>query len=215
MALWFGMRQASKTRSLGAKSESGSAGRAIAASASDPRASSKAGDIVSAPRVTNPADSAQAAAYSVELVSANTQVGAISRLQVDGKKVPAATFSPVLVSRSRWFKVLGGAYVSPQEADSLLRALRQQKILKPGEGLVVRVPYAFLIEPGVKASAVPGMLAMYAQQGQPVYALRQPDGTAWLLAGAFETLDESALYAESLRSSGPRPVLVYRKGRPF
>jgi hypothetical protein len=37
----------------------------------------------------------------------------------------------------------------------------------------------------------------------------------WLLAGAFETLDQASVYGESLRASGITPVLVYRKGRTF
>ena len=34
---------------------------------------------------------------------------------------------------------------------------------------------------------------------------RRPNGTAWLLAGAFESLEQSTLYAESLRASGITP----------
>jgi hypothetical protein len=59
------------------------------------------------------------------------------------------------------------------------------------------------------------MVATYADHGQPVYALRQTDGTAWLLAGAFQTVEQSSMYAETLRASNIPPVLVYRKGRPF
>jgi hypothetical protein len=149
-------------------------------------------------------------------MAANTQAGAILKLQQDGKNLPAATFAPVLDSQgSRWFKVIGGAYANRADADSLLAGLRRRKVLDAGSGSVVRLPFAFLIETGVVAQAVPGMVAQYADRGQPVYALRQEDGTAWLLVGAFESLDQSGLYAESLRASGVTPVLVYRKGRTF
>jgi hypothetical protein len=121
----------------------------------------------------------------------------------------------VLIQGARWFKVIGGAFATRAAADSLLAGLRRRRVLDGGSGTVVRLPYAFLIESGVKETAVPGMLAQYADRGQPVYALRQPDGTAWLLAGAFESLEQSSLYAESLRASGIKPVLVYRKGRTF
>jgi hypothetical protein len=170
---------------------------------------------ISVPRVTNPADSAQAAAFGVELMAANTQAGAILKLQQDGKNLPAATFAAVLVQGARWFRVIGGAYADRADADSLLAELRRRDVLDAGSGSVVRVPFAFLIDSGVPPSAVPGMVATYADRGQPVYALRQPDGSAWLLAGAFESLDQSSLFAESLRASGIRPVLVYRKGRSF
>ena len=42
--------------------------------------------------VANPADSASSAAFAVELMAANTQAGAILKLQQDGKDLPAATF---------------------------------------------------------------------------------------------------------------------------
>lgn len=165
--------------------------------------------------VKNPGDSATAAPFAVELMAANTQAGAILKLQQDGKNLPAATFAPVLIQGARWFKVIGGAFANRADADSLLAGLRRRRVLDGGSGTVVRLPYAFLIESGVRATAVAGMVAQWADQGQPVYALLQPDGTAWLLAGAFESLEQSSLYAESLRASGIKPVLVYRKGRTF
>jgi len=170
---------------------------------------------VTVPRVTNPADSAQASAFAVELAAANSQAGAILRLQQIGKNLPGATFSPVQIQDTRWFYVIGGAYPDRASADSLLAALRRRKILDSLSGEVVRAPFAFLIDSGVKAAAVPGMVATYADHAQPVYALRQADGTVWLLAGAFQTVEQSSMYAETLRASNITPVLVYRKGRPF
>jgi hypothetical protein len=170
---------------------------------------------VAVPQVTNPADSTQIAGYSVELMAANTQAGAILKLLQDGKKMPAATFSPFLdASGARWYKVISGAFVDERGADSLLAGFRRQKVVEAG-GSVRWLPYAFRIDSGVPAAAVPGMIAQYADRQQPVYALRQADGTAWLLVGAFESLDQSGLYAETLRASGVKPVLVYRKGRMF
>jgi hypothetical protein len=170
---------------------------------------------ISVPQVTNPQDSAQTAAFGVELMAANTQAGAILKLLQDGKKMPAATFSPFLdASGARWYKVISGAFAEQRGADSLAAELRRQKVVEAG-GSVRRLPFAFLIDSAVKAEAVPGMIAAYADRQQPVYALRQANGTAWLLIGAFETPDQSGLYAESLRASGIIPVLVYRKGRMF
>jgi hypothetical protein len=181
----------------------------------DSAADTASGPTITVPRVTNPADSAAAAAFAGELVTANTQTGAILILQEDGKNLPAATFSPVLIQGSRWFKVIGGAFPTRAGADSLLAVLRQRKLVDPGSGSVVRLPFAFLIESNVRPEAVAGMIATHADHGLPVYALRQDDGTAWLLAGAFESIDQASLYAESLRASGIPPVLVYRKGRMF
>jgi hypothetical protein len=120
-----------------------------------------------------------------------------------------------MIQNAQWFKVIAGAFSSRADADTLLAGLRRRKLLEPASGTVVRMPLAFLIDSAVPATAVAGMVATYADRGQPVYALRQPNGTAWLLVGAFESLGQSALYAESLRASGITPVLVYRKGRMF
>jgi hypothetical protein len=166
------------------------------------------------PRVVNPGDSLEAASYAVQLVAANTQAGAIFRLQQDGKTLPAETFAPVLIQGAPWFKVIGGAYATHAGADSLLTRLGQQKKLAGGES-VVRVPFAFLIDSGVPAAAVSEMVAEHVSRGQPIYGLLQANGTAWLLAGAFESPEQSSLYAESLRAAGTPPVLVYRKGRTF
>jgi hypothetical protein len=167
------------------------------------------------PSAINPADSANAAVFAVELMTTNTQAGAILKLQKDGTKLPAATFAPVIIQGARWFKVVSGAFTNRNDADSLLVGLRRQNVLEAGRGSVVQVPFAFLIDSGVPAAAVPGMVATYADRGEPVYALRQANGTAWLLAGAFESLEQSMVYGESLRASGITPVLVYRKGRTF
>ena len=177
--------------------------------------STASGATVEMPVVKNPEDSASGAPFAVELMAANTQAGAILKLQQDGKNMPAATFAPVLIQGSRWFKVVGGAYVTRAGADSLLLSLRHRHVLGDSSGSVVRLPFAFLIATDVRPTAVTGMVAQYADRGQPVYALRQTDGSAWLLAGAFESLEQAALYTESLRASAIAPVLVYRKGRTF
>jgi hypothetical protein len=56
---------------------------------------------------------------------------------------------------------------------------------------------------------------MNRDRGIPAYALKQDNGTSWLLVGAFESVEQSQLFAAKLRASGTRPVLVYRKGRLF
>ena len=165
--------------------------------------------------VQNPADSAQAAAFAVELMATNTQAGAILKLQQDGNHLPAATFAPVLDAQgSQWFKVIGGAAIERATAESLLIELRKQKVVDPTGGSVVRLPYAFLIDSG-PPTAVPEMVGMYLDHGIPAYALKQENGTAWLLVGAFTSIEQSQLYLETLRASVKQPALVYRKGRTF
>jgi hypothetical protein len=165
--------------------------------------------------VLNPGDSVSPAAFAVELVAANTPSGAILKLQQDGTNVPTETFSPAQVQGATWYKVVSGAYTTRAQADSLLRALRQHKLLDRSSGTVVRLPFAFLIDSGLPPSAVPGVISMWGYRGQPAYALQQTNGSAWLLVGAFESVGQSALAVPSLRAAGIKPLLVYRKGRSF
>jgi hypothetical protein len=176
------------------------------------RDSVRAAGVPAVPAVVNPGDSAAATPFAVQLIAENMQAGAILRWQRDGKNLPAATFSPVIIQGVRWFKVVSGAFATQAGADSLLTRLRQQNVLR--DGSVVRLPFAFRIDSGIPANAVPVLIDTYGQHGQPVYALRQADGTAWLLVGAYESPEQALLYLESL-PSGTRPVLVYRKGRSF
>jgi len=165
--------------------------------------------------VANPGDSLATAAFAVELVAANTLSGAILKLQQDGNNVPTETFSPAQVQGATWYKVVSGAYTTRAQADSLLRALRQHKLLDRSSGTVVRLPFAFLIDSGLPPAAVPGVVSMWGYRGQPAYALQQTNGSAWLLVGAFESVGQSALAVPSLRAAGIKPLLVYRKGRSF
>jgi hypothetical protein len=177
------------------------------------RDSAAVGPIIAVPNVTNAADSSNAAAYAVLLTVANTQAGAILDVQEYRKNLPAATFSPVLIQGAEWFNILSGAFPTPAGADSLLQSLRQRGYLTQDAGKVVHVPLAFLIDSATPA-AVNNMIDAYSRV--PVYALRQDNGKVWLLVGGFETADQAALYANSVRSNaGTQPVLVYRKGRSF
>jgi hypothetical protein len=162
----------------------------------------------------NIADSLTAAAYAVVIARFNTQAGAIFWFQTQGRDLPSATFAPVLVQGAPWFRALAGSYPAKAQADSLLGALRQKGQLRADLGEVVRVPLAFLVD-SVKAEAVSGMIKYFADRGQPVYALRQTNGSARLYAGAFENAQEAQLFVDAIRTSGIRPVLVYRIGRVY
>jgi hypothetical protein len=222
IAGWLAMRPfASSVHRIGPKPDTTQGVAAIAPVVRPDTAvvASGVGDSVTAltpPLVENPEDSALAAGYAIELMAANTQAGAILKLQQDGQKLPAATFSPILDSQgSQWFKVIAGASIERAAAESLLTTLRKQKLLDSTTGTVVRLPFAFLIDADLPAAAIPELIGMNRERGIPAYALRQPNGTSWLLVGAFESVEQSQLYAETLRTSGLRPVLVYRKGRIF
>ena len=166
--------------------------------------------------VANPADSARSSAWGVEIVATNTQSGAIFKLIEEAGVLPAATYSPVSRGGERlWFHVVSGAYSSRAGADSLLRALRANGTMARGAGQVRRLPYALLVQTGVSRENAPALVSAFVARELPVYALLQPDGTASLFAGAFESPDQAALLASALRARSVDPKIVYRIGRTF
>jgi hypothetical protein len=162
----------------------------------------------------NAADSANASAYSVLLENTNGLAGAILQLQSKFSAVPAASYG--LSLRNRLFELVAGAYPTRAGAESLLVDLRTRQILPPGGGTVTARPYAFLAQANVAAVDVPTRLRRaVTQRGQPVYALRQANGTANLYFGAFENPEQAALAVPAVRKFGITPTLVYRIGRVF
>jgi hypothetical protein len=163
-------------------------------------------------------DSASAAAFTVELLVANTAEGANLFVRKNGAALPAAAVSPVAIDleRSKWYKVTAGAYTRRDQADSLLRALRNAGVLRDSAGSVTTAPLALIVDSvptqGGIVDAVRGAVDKYTARGLAVYALMQNDGGALIYAGAFSRADQSAELIRTLRGAGLKPVLVYRTG---
>jgi len=162
---------------------------------------------------SNPMDSGRASAWAVRLEQTNTKSGAILDLRGRFETVPAGTYGYDL--RTQFFLLVAGAYPSRAGAESLLVQLRDHKVLAPGIGSVSSLPFAFMVQADVPAADVASRLARFAARGQPVYALRQTNGTANLYFGAYESAQQAALAVPTVREAGLTPTLVYRIGRVF
>jgi hypothetical protein len=167
----------------------------------------------------NAGDSAIAAAFSVELLLANTAEGANLFVKKNGAALPAAAVSPVPIGseRATWFRVTAGAYTTRNQADSLLLSLRRGGILAgDSTGSVMVAPLALLVDSvptqGGISDAVRAAVQKYITRGLSVYPLMQNDGGARLYAGAFSTPNQSVELSRNLRAAGLKPVLVYRIG---
>lgn len=167
----------------------------------------------------NPADSAIAAAYSVEILAANTAESANFELQRHGAMMPAATISlvPIGDTEALWYKVFAGAFPDSVQAERLLASLRRRHIVRDSTGAVTRTPLALRIDSVPSQAAVASKsrekIRDYAARGLAIYALMQSDGSMLLYAGAFENPEQSTLAATALRVAGLVPVLEYRTGR--
>ncbi len=167
----------------------------------------------------NPADSAAAAAFAVEILAANTDEGANFELVRHGGMMPAATISvvPIGDTEAIWYKVFAGAFSDSAQAERLLASLRRRRIVPDSAGTVVRVPFALRVDSLPAQADVVSKSSEkvhgYAARGLAIYALAQTDGSVRLYAGAFESPQQSSLAATALRVAGLTPVLEYRTGR--
>jgi hypothetical protein len=165
--------------------------------------------------VANPADSARAATYAIQIVAANTLAGAKAKQRDVAWGLPAAVVSPMALSsdNTRWFRLTVGAFSTRNEAAAYAVDLRKRRKLDLDPASVVTVPYALLLEENVPRARAAARVATFAARGLPAYALLQPDGTARVYAGAFETPQQAALMASAATAADVTPVVVYRTGR--
>ncbi|HEY7235624.1 MAG TPA: SPOR domain-containing protein [Gemmatimonadaceae bacterium] len=177
-------------------------------------ASAAAAAAAALPTPANPADSAAAAAYSVLIARFNTRLGAEAWLQSQTRDLPSPTFAPQIIQGEMWYRALAGSFQTRAQAESLLAVLSAKGLSRLDSNNVVQAPFAFLVD-SVNAAAVSGMLKYFVGRGQPVYGLRQPDGSWRLYYGAFESPEQASLSIDAIRASGIRPILVYRLGRVF
>jgi cell division septation protein DedD len=175
-----------------------------------------AADSVTVPPPANPADSAMASAYAVEVTAWNSKDDANETLARFRNILPAGTISPVPVgpNRDRYFKLIVGAYPMRNEADAELAVLRHKNVTPtPQLGTVVRTPYALLIDSA--AAGRPSELVRKYPEARKwgSYVLAQKDGSLKLYAGAFERPEDAAALMLTLRAEKLTPTLVYRTGR--
>ncbi len=131
--------------------------------------------------------------------------------------MPAATFAPVEKAGRMWYEVLSGAYTTRGGADSLLTSLRAAGRLDSiSPGVVVRVPYAVLIDSVRQTTTISDLLrSLFVGRKWPVYALEQKNGWVWIVAGAFESRALADTYLEELRGTGQPLGVVLRHGRLY
>ena len=193
--------------------------RAEPAAAAPPAPPPPPADTVSLRDPVNPVDTSATAAFAVEVMAANTLAGANSFLSdhANSASLAGATVSPVAVggSSSIWYMVDVGASHERAGADSILAALRRERLVRGEAGRVVRLPYALVLETGVDRSAAPRLRESWRQRGFNSYFLMQNDGSVRLFAGAFETPAQAASLAAALRAAGVAPVLAFRTGRTY
>lgn len=168
--------------------------------------------------VANPADSASASPFAVQIAMVDTEDGAAARVRAGGGDFPVSTYAPVSrgADSGTWYKVVTGAYVDRARADQLLAFLRTRGVLPQGWGSVIRAPLGLLITTAPSQTEAAALIADYQSRKIPVYALLQRDSTVRIYSGAFETPDEATLAKSALKTTkNIDATLAYRVGRAY
>ena len=168
--------------------------------------------------VTDPADSALASRFAVQIAMVDTEDGAALRVRSGGGDFPVGTYAPVSrgADRGTWYKVVTGAYVDRTKADQLLGFLRQRGLVPQGWGTVIRAPFGLQITTAASQAQAAPIIADFQSRNVPVYGLLQRDGSVRVYAGAFETPDEAAPFKSALKSTkNIDATLAYRVGRAY
>jgi hypothetical protein len=98
---------------------------------------------------------------------------------------------------------------------ALLRSLRDARLVGPTSGSIIRVPFALRLAEDIGADSAATVVARWSARGVSAYGLRQLNGDVSIFTGAFQTPAQATLLADSLRTLGVTPTLVYRTGRVF
>jgi len=168
--------------------------------------------------VANPADSALASRFAVQIAMVDTEDGAALRVRSGGGDFPVGTYAPVSrgADRGTWYKVVTGAYMDRNRADQLLGFLRQRGLVPQGWGTVIRAPFALQVATAPSQSQAAPIIADFQSRSVPVYGLLLRDGSVRVYVGAFETPDEAAPLKSALKSTkNIDATLAYRVGRAY
>jgi len=194
--------------------------RRDSAAASDSLIASAAATVDSSPplAVSNPADSANASPFAVQIAMIDTEDGAAMRVRAGAGDFPVGTYAPVTrgTDNGTWYKVVTGAYVDRNKADQLLTFLRGRGLVPQGWGSVIRAPLALQLATAPSTTEAAALIADYQSRKVPVYGLLQRDGSVRIYAGAFENPDEAALLKSALKNTkNIDATLAYRVGRAY
>ena len=168
--------------------------------------------------IADPADSALASRFAVQIAMVDTEDGAALRVRSGAGDFPVGTYAPVSrgADRGTWYKVVTGAYVDRARADQLLGFLRQRGLVPQGWGTVIRAPFGLEVATAPSQAQAAPIIADFQSRNVPVYGLLQRDGSVRVYTGAFESPDEAAPFKSALKSTkNIDATLAYRVGRAY
>jgi hypothetical protein len=191
---------------------------AAAAGASEVSAAAAAAAADSAP-ANVPLDSADWATYAARVATYPTFVEALRALRKLKPRHLAVTISPIVRSSEPAdtkrpampvFALMVGAEHTMPPLDTLVAHWPFQSGFAPS--IVVHAPFGLLLAGGLPADSAQHLAASLVKRGVPAYVLVTPAGGGRVYAGAFDSADQAAPLATSLRTIGLAPIVAYRTG---
>jgi cell division septation protein DedD len=160
-----------------------------------------------------PAASADSLFYSVQVATFDALPQAMAhadRLRQNGS--PAIVTPVRMGGQEGWYRVLAGSLPSPRAADSLRRALWDQRLLESPQGAIMRVHQAYQVGERVPAATAEATARGLRARGIPAYIVGASDGTGRVYVGAFDLPDQARTIDSLLASAGITGTLTPRLG---
>lgn len=110
------------------------------------------------------------------------------------------------------YRVMVGALSSEESASDFRQQLMAEGLLAGAEGIVVRTPHTLQVGQRPDQTSGAAEVRSLRASGIPAYMLSQPDGSAHVLTGAFETAEQARLADSTLPPSGSARTVVMRLG---
>jgi hypothetical protein len=166
-----------------------------------------------------PFDSANGATYAVRVATYPTFVEALRALRRLKPARPAATITPIVRPNepagikgggTPVFALMVGASHTMAPLDTVVAHWPFQSGFAPS--IVVHAPFGLLLAGGLPTDSARRLAASLVKRGVPAYVLVTPAGGGKVYAGAFDSADQAAPLATSLRNIGFAPIVAYRTG---
>jgi cell division septation protein DedD len=113
-------------------------------------------------------------------------------------------YTEVALSKGIWYRLYAGTFESEEQAERF----KKEKGLEGAE--VKETPFANLIGIFTSQDKLDGKIQSLRSQGVSPYVIREADGKARLLVGAFQNEERARRQYEELKSKGIENQIVQR-----
>jgi len=163
------------------------------------------------PAPVEPLTEADSLYYAVQTAALNTLRDAMEHGRTLRRGDRAVTVSPVRISGRIWYRVIVGAYATPDAAVAGRRSLWSDGLVENGQGTILRTPQAFSLGRRDAIDSARVEAADLWDRGIPAYVLPH-DGGGVVAVGAFVRPEQANIAESILTNALLAPTLAPRLG---